>query len=101
MYDDLQEEHSEIEYEDVDIDSFLQPVPQFDAHLQAVKALKQEQKGFFEKIAHVLADQAGLQETSQLLAFVIGAAGTAKSYLLKMVRDRIKLVLDSNQHQML
>ena len=69
LYDDLQEEHSDSEYEDVDIDSFLQPVPQFDVHLHAVSALKQEQKAFFDEIPHVLAEQARQQETSQLLAF--------------------------------
>ena len=68
-------------------------------HLQAVSALKQEQKAFFAEIAHVLAEQARQQETSQLLAFITGAGGTGKSYLLKMIRDRIKLVLDSNQHK--
>ena len=81
------------------LDCVLQPVPQLDAHLQTVSRFKAE--GFFEEIAHVLAEQAGLQKTAQLHAFISGAGGSGKSSLLKMIRDRIKLVLHSNQDKVL
>ena len=37
LNDDLKEEHSEPEYDDVDTESLLQPVRQFHAHLNAVR----------------------------------------------------------------
>ena len=76
LYNNMQEENSETGYEDVDIESLLHPVPQFDVHFQRVRALKQEQKAFFEEIAHVLAEQARQQEISHLPAFISGVCGT-------------------------
>ena len=60
---------------------------------------KPRREGLFEQFAPVLAEQARQQERSQLHAFITGAGRTGKSNLLKMVHDRIKLVLHSKQHK--
>ena len=75
------------------------PLPSRIEHERQVAALKQEQASFFKSICETINAQANFRTTRQILLFVTGPGGTGKSFLLKLIRDRINLVLNASCSQ--
>ena len=99
-YQNLRENLQDIESEEFEDDELVdanQMLPELERHERAVTSLKHEQSEFFHEIANMLKNQAHNIVTPQIMFFITGAGGTGKSFLLQMIRDRIRLILDGSQ----